>query len=70
MFNLLGEQPILEAPAYIGITIFFFAIIAVFYSNNKFKYWLISGALISLLLSWEKAFYTYRCFYRLFSFLQ
>ena len=51
-----GDQPILEAPAYIGITIFFFAMIAVFYSNNNFKYWLISGALISLLLSWGKNF--------------
>ena len=51
-----GDQPILEAPAYIGITIFFFAIIAVFYSNNKLKYWLISGVLISLLLSWGKNF--------------
>ena len=51
-----GGQPILEAPAYIGITIFFFAIIAIFYSNNRLKYWLISGALISLLLSWGKNF--------------
>lgn len=51
-----GDQPILEAPAYIGITIFFFAIIAIFYSKNRLKYWLISGALISLLLSWGKNF--------------
>ena len=51
-----GDQPILEAPAYIGITVFFFAIIAVFYSNNRLKYWLISGVLISLLLSWGKNF--------------
>ncbi|MFL2629454.1 MAG: YfhO family protein [Flavobacteriaceae bacterium] len=51
-----GNQPILEAPAYIGISIFFFAIIAVFYSNNRLKYWLISGVLISLFLSWGKNF--------------
>ena len=34
----------------------FFAIIAVFYSNNRLKYWLISGVLISLFLSWGKNF--------------
>jgi len=51
-----GNQPILEAPAYIGITIFFFAILGIFYSNHPLKYWLISGVLISLLLSWGKNF--------------
>ena len=49
-----GEQPILEAPAYIGITVFFFALFGVFFSRGPLRTTLALGALFSLLLSWGK----------------
>lgn len=49
-----GEQPILEAPAYIGITVFFFALFGFFYSRGPLRTTLALGALFSLLLSWGK----------------
>ncbi len=47
-------QPIVAAPAYIGIIVFFLALIALFLENRKIKYVLITGAIVSLLLSWGK----------------
>ena len=49
-----GEQPILEAPAYIGITVFFFALFGFFFSRGPLRMTLSLGALFSLLLSWGK----------------
>jgi hypothetical protein len=49
-----GEQPILEAPAYIGITVFFFALFGFFFSRGPLRMTLALGALFSLLLSWGK----------------
>ncbi|MEK9613440.1 MAG: YfhO family protein [Flavobacteriaceae bacterium] len=51
-----GSQPILEAPAYIGITVFFFALLALFYVHTPFKNALAIGVLFSLMLSWGKNF--------------
>lgn len=51
-----GEQPIVAAPAYIGIVVFFFFVLAFFVENRKIKYAFLAGALISLLLSWGKNF--------------
>jgi hypothetical protein len=51
-----GNQPILEAPAYIGITIFFFAVLGLFHNKDPIKYWLLSGIILSLFLSWGKNF--------------
>ena len=51
-----GTQPILEAPAYIGITVFFFALLAVFYVRSPLRNALLVGVLFSLLLSWGKNF--------------
>ena len=51
-----GGQPILEAPAYVGITVFFFALIGLFFVRGKLKYWLFIGFVFSLLLSWGKNF--------------
>jgi hypothetical protein len=49
-----GEQPILEAPAYIGITVFFFALFGFFFNQGPLRTTLALGALFSLLLSWGK----------------
>lgn len=49
-----GEQPIVAAPAYIGAIIFFLAVLALFNDKRKIKYIFLTGAIISLLLSWGK----------------
>lgn len=51
-----GDQPIVEAPAYIGIVVFFLAILALFIDNRKVKYVFVAGILSSLFLSWGKNF--------------
>lgn len=51
-----GEQPIVAAPAYIGIVVFFLAIIALFLEKRKIKYALVAGVVFSLLLSYGKNF--------------
>lgn len=51
-----GEQPIVEAPAYIGALVFFFALVALFIDNRKIKYAFLAGSILSLLLSWGKNF--------------
>ncbi len=51
-----GDQPIVEAPAYIGAIIFFLAVLAMFNDKRKIKYAFLGGALLSLLLSWGSNF--------------
>ena len=51
-----GSQPILEAPAYIGVSVFFFALLAVFYVRSPLRNALLVGVLFSLVLSWGKNF--------------
>lgn len=49
-----GEQPIIEAPAYIGAVIFFLFFLGMFIVKGKYKYWLVAATVFSLLLSWGK----------------
>ncbi|MGY8919072.1 MAG: hypothetical protein ACKVJ4_01755 [Flavobacteriales bacterium] len=49
-----GSQPIVEAPAYIGIVVFFLFILSLFLVSNKNKYWLLGCIIISLVLSYGK----------------
>ncbi len=51
-----GDQPITSGPAYIGAIIFFLFILGLFLVEKKAKWWLFSGVLMSLLLSWGKNF--------------
>ena len=51
-----GTQPIVEAPAYIGIVVFFLFVLSIFLVSNKNKYWLLTSIIISLLLSYGKNF--------------
>ncbi|MDG2432440.1 YfhO family protein [Flavobacterium sp.] len=51
-----GDQPIVAAPAYIGAVVFFLALIGLFIDDRKIKYVFLSGAIVSLLLSWGKNF--------------
>lgn len=49
-----GDQPIVEAPAYIGAVVIFLFVLALFLYQGRFKWWLIIGVLVSLLLSYGK----------------
>ena len=49
-----GNQPIVAAPAYIGIVVFFLGILALFTDKRKIKYVFLAGAIIALVLSWGK----------------
>jgi len=51
-----GDQPIVAAPAYIGVVVFFLAIMALFIDDRKIKYVFLSGAIVALILSWGKNF--------------
>ena len=49
-----GTQPILEAPAYIGISVFFFALIGIYFVKGPLRNALLFSILFSLFLSWGK----------------
>ena len=50
-----GEQPILEAPPYVGITVVFLSFFTIFISSVRKKYiWIYFGIIFSILLSWGK----------------
>ncbi|MEO7976316.1 YfhO family protein [Flavobacterium sp.] len=51
-----GDQPIVAAPAYIGVIVFFLGVLALFIDDRKIKYVFLSGALVALILSWGKNF--------------
>lgn len=49
-----GDQPIVEAPAYVGAVIIFLFVFALFLVKGRLKWWLVGGTLLSLLLSYGK----------------
>jgi len=49
-----GEQPIVEAPAYIGAVVIFLFVLALFLVKGRLKWWLVVGTIMSLLLSYGK----------------
>jgi len=49
-----GDQPIVEAPAYVGAVILFLFVFALFLVKGRLKWWLVGGVLLSLLLSYGK----------------
>ncbi|WP_310991785.1 YfhO family protein [Aequorivita marina] len=51
-----GDQSYVGAPAYIGAIVIFLAILALFLIGGRLKWWVVSGFLLSLLLSWGKNF--------------
>src|SRR5690606_25584505 len=44
------------APAYVGAIVFFLFVLGVFLVEGKKKWWLLAGAILSLMLSWGKNF--------------
>ena len=49
-----GDQPIVEAPAYIGAVVIFLFVLSLFMVKGKLKWWLLGGSILALLLSWGK----------------
>ena len=49
-----GQQPIVEAPAYVGAVVLFLFVFALFLVRGRLKWWLIGGIVMSLLLSYGK----------------
>lgn len=49
-----GDQTSVAAPAYIGIVVFFLAVLALFLEKRKIKYALVAGAIFSILLSYGR----------------
>ena len=48
-----GDQPIVEAPAYIGAVIFFLFFLGIFLVKGRLKHWLVAATIFSILLSWD-----------------
>ena len=49
-----GDQPIVEAPAYIGAVIFFLFFLGIFLVKGRLKQWLVAATVFSILLSWGR----------------
>lgn len=49
-----GEQPIVEAPAYVGAVVLFLFVLGLFLVKGRLKWWLVAGTILSLLLSYGK----------------
>ncbi|MGI9547625.1 MAG: YfhO family protein [Flavobacteriaceae bacterium] len=51
-----GEQPGTAGPAYLGAVVFFLFILGLILVKGKYKWWLLIGSVMALLLSWGKNF--------------
>ncbi len=51
-----GDQPIIEAPAYIGAVFFFLFFLGFFLVKGKLKQWLVAATIFSIILSWGRNF--------------
>ena len=51
-----GDQPIVEAPAYIGSVIFFLFFLGIILVKGRVKQWLVAVTIFSIVMSWGKNF--------------
>jgi hypothetical protein len=51
-----GDQPIVEAPAYIGAVVFFLFFLGMFLVKGRLKQWLVAATVFSIILSWGRNF--------------
>jgi hypothetical protein len=51
-----GDQPIVEAPAYIGVVVFFLFFLGMFLVKGRLKQWLVAVTVFSIVLSWGRNF--------------
>lgn len=57
LYSYWGDQPYVEAPAYIGVVMFFFFFLGMFLVRGKLKYWLVGTTIFAILMSWGKNFF-------------
>ena len=58
-----GSQPFTSGPVYVGAIVFFFFILSLFIVKGKFKWWLLSVAVLSIFLAWGKNFMVFTDFF-------
>ncbi|TRO66348.1 YfhO family protein [Christiangramia sabulilitoris] len=51
-----GDQPFVGAPAYIGASVIFLFVFALFLIKGRLKWWVVGGSILALTLSWGKNF--------------
>ncbi len=51
-----GQQPFVGAPAYIGASVLFLFVFALFLVKGRLKWWIVGASILALLLSWGKNF--------------
>ncbi len=51
-----GKQPFVGAPAYIGASVLFLFVFALFLIKGRLKWWIVGASILALLLSWGKNF--------------
>jgi hypothetical protein len=51
-----GDQPVTSGPTYVGIISFFLFVLALFLVKGPYKWWLVSVAILGLMLSWGRNF--------------
>ena len=58
-----GTQPGVAGPVYLGAIVIFLFIFALFVVDNKYKWWLLTATVLSILLSWGKNFMPFTNFF-------
>lgn len=51
-----GDQTYVKAPAYIGATVIFLFVFALYLVRGRLKWWIVGGSILALLLSWGRNF--------------
>lgn len=51
-----GDQTFIGAPAYIGASVIFLFVLALFLTKGRTKWWIVAGSILALLLSWGDNF--------------
>jgi len=51
-----GSQPITSGPTYVGSIVVFLFVLGLFIVKGRFKYWILSATILSILLAWGKNF--------------
>ncbi len=49
-----GDQPFVEAPPYLGVTVVLLGLLGLLLVNGRLRWWLLGGMVFSLVLSWGK----------------
>ncbi len=57
-----GTQPGTAGPVYVGAIVFFLFVLALFFVDKKFIWWLVAATVISIMLSWGKNFESFNYF--------